>query len=130
MRDTIHRPLTLTAAGLAGLILLAAAPWAAAQGQAEYSVAELLSPCMEGDNDARWGSVAELECEQYIRGFLDAYGLTAGEGGNLCLPAPGPNRADQVRWAFMRWAHQHYDQRHRPAGEGLMATLRAQFACP
>ncbi len=35
-----------------------------------YSAGDLLSPCQESDNDARWGEAAETECEQYILGFV------------------------------------------------------------
>ena len=42
----------------------------------DYSIKQLLAPCVEGDNDSRWGAVAETECEQYIMGFIDAYIVT------------------------------------------------------
>ena len=85
---------------------------------------------MEGDNDSReQGYILELQCEQYIRGFLDAYILLGqdGDGKKVCLPAQ--NRADEVRWAFMRWAHAHYDQRQMPAAEGLATVLAEAFPC-
>jgi len=93
---------------------------------ADYTVEQLLSPCVEADNDARWGAAAEAECEQYILGFTDAYIMLATEP-EVCLPAQ--NRPDEVRWAFMKWAKQHYDQRHRPAAEGLVITLKRAFPC-
>jgi hypothetical protein len=34
-----------------------------------YSVADLLKTCEEGDNDARWSSHLEATCEQFIDGF-------------------------------------------------------------
>ena len=103
---------------------------APAQSQlAEYTVAQLLEPCVEGDNDSRWGAAAEMECEQYIRGFTDAYLLTnAVEQDKVCLPPEG-NRADEIRWAFMRWAHQNYEKRDIPAAYGLLETIKNRFSC-
>lgn len=94
----------------------------------EYKVGDLLEPCMEGDNDSRGGSVLELECEQYIIGFTDSYVLlTNAAKDKVCLPKQ--NRADEVRWAFMRWAHENFDKRNQPAVEGLMATVKSAFKC-
>jgi len=109
------------AVGLAG--------WAHAQSPADYSVADLLEPCVEGDNDSRWGAAAEAECEQYIMGFADALVLTGGTGPESGICLPELNRADEIRWAFMRWAHEHYDERDMPAAEGLLATIRANMTC-
>lgn len=101
-----------------------------AQSQyADYTVAQLLEPCMEGDNDSRWGAAAEAECEQYIIGFLDAYLLTDnGEREKICLPPVG-NRADEVRWVFMKWAHGNYEKRNMPAALGLWEAIKDRFAC-
>ena len=103
---------------------------AGAEQLSDYTVAQLLEPCVEGDNDSRWGAAAEAECEQYITGFTDAYTmLEASKQDNVCLPEGG-NRPDEVRWAFMKWAHKHYDQRGMPAAEGLRITVKSAFACP
>jgi len=124
---------TLTASALlAGAVALGAvsAPAEAADRKSKvYSVADLLKPCIEGDNDSRWGEAAEAECEQYINGFTDAITEVgyATKENNICLPAL--NRADEIRWAFMRWAHQNYDDRGMPASEGLLATLKATMTC-
>ena len=108
-------------------LLLAAGAQAAPD---TYSVAKLLEPCMSGDNDSREGTVLELECEQYISGFTDAYILLrdAGKADGVCLP--GENRADEVRWAFMRWAHRHFSERAMPAADGLLAVIKEGFRCP
>jgi len=105
-----------------------ASPTTRAAEVAGYSIEDLLSPCVEADNDARWGAAAEAECEQYIVGFTDAFvllGEAAGE--NVCLP--DQNRADEVRWAFMKWAKQNYSRRGEPAAVGLRVTLETAFAC-
>jgi len=115
-----------TALGLAMTLGLGAAQ---AQELSGYTVKELLEPCVEGDNDSRWGAAAEAECEQYIKGFTDAYVMMTdgGKADNVCLPAQ--NRPDEIRWAFMKWAHRNFDQRGMPAGDGLLATIKADFTC-
>ncbi len=97
---------------------------------ADYTVEQLLEPCVEGDNDARWGAAAEAECEQYIMGFSDAY-LLFSDGGKrdgVCLPPPG-NRPDEIRWKFVKWVHRNLEHRSIPAGEGLLETLKSEFKC-
>ncbi|RMD61337.1 MAG: hypothetical protein D6826_10100 [Alphaproteobacteria bacterium] len=95
----------------------------------DYTVADLLKPCIEGDNASREGLEAESECEQYIAGFVDAYILLgAAEQDGVCLPAQ--NRRDEVRWVFTRWAYKHYSERAMPAAEGLIAAIRSGFKCP
>lgn len=118
-----------------GKTLLAATAYLLlASGQAtadvsDYTVADLLEPCTEGDNDSRGGAVLEMECEQYVSGFTDLY-IRAGldKQDKVCLPAGG-NRADEIRWAFMRWAHDNFDQRGMPAVDGLKATIQSRFKC-
>ena len=91
-----------------------------------YGADELLKSCTEADNDARWGEVAELECEQYINGFIDALRETA----NTTICVPEQNTADEVRWAYMRWVHEDYaGRRELLAGAALMATLKDHFSC-
>ena len=94
----------------------------------EYTGAQLLEPCVEGDNASRWGAVSEIECEQYLIGFSDAIQLMTTENGEQsCLPAI--NRADEMRWAFVYWAHQHYDDLNLPAGTLLIRVIREAFPC-
>ncbi|WP_068114593.1 Rap1a/Tai family immunity protein [Tropicimonas marinistellae] len=101
---------------------------ALAQG-AGYSAADLLSPCQEADNDARWGAAAEAECEQYIMGFVGALKVIDAKA-ELGICAPDLNTADEVRWAFMRWVHGSYSQRTKLlANEALLATLQESFPC-
>lgn len=104
-------------------------PKAIAVGLSDYTVKQLLEPCVEGDNDSRWGAAAEAECEQYIMGFTDAYLLHSNNGNddNVCLPAQ--NRPDEVRWAFVKWAHKNFDERGKPAAEGLLAAIKTEFIC-
>ena len=114
------------------IALFAAAAFATpnvAQAELDYSIADLLLPCKEGDNDARDGIIPETECEQYIAGFTDLYfrsGLAKSD--NICLP-PAGNRDDEVRWAFMRWAHDNFGERGKPAVDGLLRTLKEYFSC-
>ncbi len=118
-----RKSLLAAAAGL----LLASGP--ATADISDYSVADLLEPCVEGDNDSRGGAVLEMECEQYVSGFTDLY-VRAGldKQDNVCLPPEG-NRADEVRWAFMRWAHDNFEKRGMPAVDGLKATVQTRFKC-
>ena len=114
---------------LAAAVCLLLAGGQAAADISDYTVADLLEPCVEGDNDSRGGAVLEMECEQYVSGFTDLY-IRAGldKQDKVCLPPEG-NRADEVRWAFMRWAHDNFDQRGMPAVDGLKATVQARFKC-
>ena len=101
-----------------------------AQSTSGYSASELMSPCQEADNDARWGEAAETECEQYILGFVDALWSTgmAGEGTEICPPTA--NTGDEVRWAFMRWIHKDYSNRtSMSAADALLGTLKDNFSC-
>lgn len=120
--------LTLTLAAL--LALPASLALADAHAGSGYLASELLSPCQESDNDARWGEAAETECEQYLIGFVEALETTgmAGAGTEICPPPQ--NMADEVRWAFMRWVHQDYSARTKmPAADAVLATLKENFAC-
>ena len=65
--------------------------------------------------------------EIWHRDALVLSGRTGKEAG-ICLPASG-NRADEVRWAFMKWAHRNFELRGEPAAHGLYATLKAEFPC-
>ncbi len=96
----------------------------------DYTVADLLKPCEEGDNDARWGANLEVTCEQFINGFTGAYLLftDGGQAQGVCLPPPG-NRPDEIRWAFMKWAYANYHRRQMPAAEGLLAAIKSHFSC-
>ena len=107
--------------------------WAGADadslGGSGYSAGDLLSPCQESDNDARWGEAAETECEQYILGFVDALKVT-GAGAESGICPPEVNTADEVRWAFMRWVHRDYAARiRRSAADALLETLKSTFGC-
>ena len=102
---------------------------ASAAADLSYKVRDLLDPCVEGDNDSRGGTILELECEQYVSGFVDLYlkaGMDVRHG--VCLPNTR-NLSDEIRWAFMRWAHENYDQLLIPAVDGLIATLIDRFPC-
>ncbi len=117
--------LTIFAAALS----LATPLWAGSH-VADYLASELLSPCVEADNDARWGEAAETECEQYIMGFVEALMTTgmAGPGTDVC--PPDQNTGDEVRWAFMRWVHSDYSAHTSlPASEALLETLKSAFPC-
>ena len=107
----------------AGLLLSGIVAATTAQA---YSALELLSACTEADNDARWGETAELECEQYVLGFVHAL----QETGDSTVCAPAQNTADEVRWAYMRWFHEDYGaHKNLTAGQALLGTLRDKFKC-
>ena len=124
MRATI----TLTAAAL--LIGMSGTVQAESFSGAGYTALELLSPCQNADNDARWGEAAETECEQYLIGFADALREVgqAGEGSSICPPLQ--NTADELRWAFMRWVHEDYSARKAmPAADAVLGSMKANFPC-
>ena len=92
-----------------------------------YTAKDLLSPCQEADNDARWGAAAEAECEQYIMGFVDGLKISGADEG-ICLPEA--NRPDEIRWAFTRWIHGAYGQRTQmPAADAVLAAIKESFPC-
>jgi len=119
--------LILTAALLAGLSATAQAD--SFSGGA-YKAGDLLSPCQESDNDARWGAAAETECEQYLMGFADALKEVGQTGSEAGICPPELNTADEIRWAFMRWVHEDYAARiAMPAADAVLETLKASFNC-
>ena len=91
-----------------------------------YTAADLLTPCVEGDNDSRWGEVAILECEQYIKGYLDAL-EHLDQNPTFCLPEQ--NRDTDVRWAFMKWVYADFERRKLPAREAMKKTLEQGYPC-
>jgi len=121
----------MTVALSAALIAVAspALPQALTGGE-DYTALDLLSPCQEADNDARWGAAAEAECEQYIIGYVDALRVTGGTGPDSGVCPPDVNTADEIRWAFMRWVHEDYSDRGEMAAkDALMSALRDSFPC-
>ncbi|MHC0053797.1 Rap1a/Tai family immunity protein [Actibacterium sp. D379-3] len=117
--------LSIAPLALAG-VLISAPAFADSHMAAPYLAGDLLSPCQEADNDARWGEAAETECEQYIKGFIGALELIGDTGA--CPPAV--NTEDEVRWAFMRWVHASYTRRTKlSAAEAMMGTLKEVFPC-
>lgn len=103
---------------------------ACAEELSDYRVSDLMSPCVEADNDSRWGAAAETECEQYIVGFTDALILTGQVGVEATICLPQQNRADEIRWAFMRWVHEDYENhRAMPAADGLIEALKSKMPC-
>ena len=110
-----------------GAGLLVAGPLVGGATAAQpYSAVELLRACTEADNDARWGETAELECEQYVMGFVHAL----QELGDTTVCVPAQNTAREVRWAYMRWVHEDYGaHKDMTAGDALLQTLRDKFKC-
>lgn len=112
------------------IILAATAAVLLVSGQASaqsYTAHDLLSSCTIADNDSRDGYVAELECEQYVMGFVHAL----AETGDKTICVPSRNTADEVRWAYMRWVHESYSERKNlSAGAALLGTLNDNFKCP
>ncbi len=109
-----------TAAGVSSVVTI----------PSNYTAAELLSPCQEAGNDARWGQAAEIECVQYIIGYIDALEAagTIGAETGVCLPEQ--NAADEVRRALMRWVHANDSERTKTmAANAVLATLQEAFPC-
>ncbi len=92
-----------------------------------YSAKDLLQPCFEADSDARDGIFAEVECEQYMMGFVGALKAVGADEG-ICLPEQ--NVADEIRWAYMRWVHGAYTERTKmPAADAVLGALKDSFPC-
>ena len=94
------------------------------------SAKELMQTCVAADNDARDGILFEIECEQFVSGFVQALQVTgmAGEGTAICPPAV--NMADEVRWAFTRWVHGSFTERTQmSAADALLSALKDEFPC-
>ena len=128
----MNRTASIIGAALVTVALLTYGPGALGKSFSgtDYLAGKLLTSCQEADNDARWGEVAELECEQYILGFVDATAEVGAAGAGTGICPPVLNTADEVRWAFMRWVHEDYSKRIAlPAADALLATLKASFAC-
>ena len=64
-----------------------------------------------------------------MMGFTDAYVLAGGAVPEQGIWLPATNRPDEVRWAFMKWAHKNFDQREMPAAEGLLQVIKSEFPC-
>ena len=132
--NRVARRRDVKTSGTAVTVALLLAVWVTAGADSfsgsGYSAGDLLSPCQESDNDARWGEAAETECEQYILGFVDAMKLAGATGAESGICPPEVNTPDEVRWAFMRWVHQDYAARIRmSAADALRETLKSAFAC-
>jgi len=119
----------LTVVLFAALLPLAGAMPAAAQEIPDLTAArDLLLPCQEADNDPRDGFIAQLECVQFIRGFLAGAEAAGGLEPALCLPEA--NTDDMMRRAIVRWVHGSFSRRSKlPVGEALHAALSDGFAC-
>lgn len=129
MRASMIYPIAIAAAVLGGQAF--AGERSVLNIHSNYTAAELLSPCQEADNDARWGQAAEIECEQYIIGYVDALEATGAIGPDLGICLPEQNISDEVRWAFMRWVHGNYSERTKMmAANALLATMQESFPCP
>jgi len=115
-----------------GALLGVAASQAAAQATSAdariYPASALIAPCRTADADSREeGAAAQVECEQYLLGFVDAL-AKAGAGKLTCPPAV--NTGSEVRWAFMRWVYGDYAARSRmSAGEAVLAALKEAYPC-
>ncbi len=124
MRNTL-----IAAIGLAALAMPGTAGADSFTGSG-YTALDLLSPCQEADNDARWGEAAETECEQYVLGFVDAMKELGAVGPEAGVCPPEVNTGDEVRWAYMRWIHADYSNRKAmPAADALLAALKDSFPC-
>ena len=124
------RSIAMTVFATCALAIAPLAAEAASITGSSYVAKDLMSPCQEADNDSRWGAAAEVECEQYIMGFVDAMAEVGALGPDAGICLPETNVADEVRWAFMRWVHTSYTKNiAMPAADALLETLKASFPC-
>ena len=113
----------------AATIFLSASAFAGSH-EAVYTAGDLMGPCQEADSDARNGVFAEIECEQYLVGFVEALTATGMAGAETGICLPSQNVADEVRWAYIRWIYGDFSARKAmPASDAVLATLKDSFAC-
>ena len=119
------------AVALLSAALVASPGGAAAQDARTYSTDQLLGPCRTADSDAReLGQAAQVECEQYLLGFVDALAATGASGAGKSTCPPAVNTGTEVRWAFVRWVYGDFSKRRTmPAGDAVLATLKDSFPC-
>ena len=95
-----------------------------------YPAEELLQTCQQADNDSRRGTQLEIECEQYLIGYLDALKAVGHFDGKQNGCPPTVNTPDEARWAYMRWIHMDYGPRSRmPAADAVLGMLPDMFPC-
>ncbi len=117
---------------LANAVFLVASTAAVAGSHTEemYAARDLMQTCVAADNDARDGATLEIECEQYIVGFVQALEKTGQAGPGTAICPPEVNMPDEVRWAYTRWIHGDFRNRvSLSAADALLATLKDEFAC-
>ncbi|MDJ0686332.1 MAG: Rap1a/Tai family immunity protein [Alphaproteobacteria bacterium] len=104
--------------------------WADSFSGSAYRAIELLRPCQNADSDARDGAPSEIECEQYLMGFVDGLMGMGQIGPQTGLCPPAVNTADELRWSYMRWVHGNYSERkNMPAADAVLASIRENFPC-
>ncbi len=118
-------PSVLWAAALLGAAALSS-PARTAAATPFYRAGDLAGICLEADNDARDGEEAAFECEQYLRGVLDALAADPALSG-LCLPEL--DRLAKIRRHLTRWVYAHFDERDRSAAAVIREMLRSEFSC-
>ena len=124
----MSRTRALIIAGI-GLALPFGISQALAQAPA-YKTTELLAICMDADNDSREvGEAARIECEQYVIGFSDGLKTAGALGADKGICLPDTNLAAELRWAFTKWVHENFSERHQPAASGLHKAMKDKFPC-
>jgi len=116
---------------LLGAVALPAGAQPASGNARSYPASDLIAPCRTADNDSREeGRAAQVECEQYLLGFVDALAKAgAGGAGKQACP-PAVNTGPEVRWAFIRWVYGEYSARSKmTASDAVLAALREEFPC-
>ncbi len=129
-----HRLAVLLSLCLVGGLFSAAAGQAESAGKsfsgAGYPAEDLLQTCQQADNDSRRGTQLEIECEQYLIGYLDALKEVGHFDSKDHGCPPTVNTPDEARWAFMRWIHMDYSQRSKmPTADAVLAMLPDMFPC-
>ena len=77
--------------------------------------------CLEGDNASREQEAIEaLICDQYLRGFEDAYLVIGGTG--YCFPS-GPDRVADARRRFIKWGVNNTKAHGWAAADGVLAAM-------
>ena len=120
------------AAVAAALMLALLSPLSAQTRTVGAQAQDLLQACEAPNTLQGEKSWARLACLSYLKGFLDGYGMAAGDVMSsaklFCFPPSG--RPEQARRVFVKWGHVYPEYLHQSWHWAVLAALKEAFPCP